>query len=230
MSGEHTAEPGEAAIKAAAYAMLKHDPVFMKMLESSEAFELARAALVAAIPETAAECDHLRAELTAETRRAEDAHGEAQRWALQVEALRAEKAELVAALEGYIRLFDTMANGLEVSPGELFTAREKMRSCIAKATTAEGGGDDGADPTTTKLLKPRGNGGVVSPDICFDALLLVGDVDTQGIAPDSWTQAERDRAYDWAIRVHLHASDYDDVPVPPRPHYIPKAMATEGGE
>jgi uncharacterized coiled-coil DUF342 family protein len=53
--------------------------------------------------------------------------------------LRAEKAELVAALQSYIRLFDTMANGLEVSPGELFTAREEMRSCIAKATATEGG-------------------------------------------------------------------------------------------
>jgi hypothetical protein len=50
------------------------------------------------------------------------------------------KAELIAVLQDYIRLFDTMANGLEVSPGELFAAREEMRSCVAKAmaTAPEG--------------------------------------------------------------------------------------------
>ena len=133
-----------------------------------------------------------------------------------ISALRAEKAKLVAVLQEYLH------------DGRLqtFEDRERFRktacAALAKASATEGGNDDGADPTTTELLKPRGNGGVVSANICFNALLLVGDVDTQGIAPDSWTQEELDRAYDWAMRVHLHASDNDDVLVPPRPHYVPR--------
>ena len=44
------------------------------------------------VAETGRSADESLAEI--ETRRAEDAHGEAQRWALQVESLRAEKEEL----------------------------------------------------------------------------------------------------------------------------------------
>lgn len=83
--------------------------------------------------------------------------------------------------------------------------------------------DDGVDPTTPELLKPRGNAGVVSPDICFDALLLVGDTAVTELQTEAWTQEQRDKAYDWAMRMHLVASDNDDVYLPERPWFIPYA-------
>jgi hypothetical protein len=100
-----------------------------------------------------AQRDRLRAELTAETRRAEDAHGEAQRWAMQVETLRAEKAELVAALlaladnaEGDMRMNqggDDHEGEPESSGGWWSSgtaeAIVKARAALAKATATEGG-------------------------------------------------------------------------------------------
>lgn len=85
--------------------------------------------------------------------------------------------------------------------------------------------DDGVDPATADLLKPTGNDGIVNAEICFASLLLVGGVDVTEEQVASWTQDQMDRAYDWAMRVHLHASDNDDVLVPARPDFIPKRAA-----
>jgi hypothetical protein len=138
--------------------------------------------------------------------------------------LRAELAEVSTSANNWQAACSAAATKCEVlraEKAELIEAAVYARAAIVRAA-ATGKDDDGADPTTTELLKPCGNGGVVSADVCFNALLLVGDVDTQAIDPDSWTQAERNRAYDWAVRVHLKASDNDDVLVPPRPHYVPR--------
>lgn len=53
----------------------------------------------------------------------------------RVMALREDAAapDLLAALKGYLTLFDTMANGIEVSPIELALSRDAMRAAIAKA-------------------------------------------------------------------------------------------------
>ena len=81
--------------------------------------------------------------------------------------------------------------------------------------------DGGADLTTPEILKPRGNNGVADMEICLSALLLVGDTDVDEAIVTSWTQAQRDQAYDWAMRVHFRASDNDDVFVPERPDFVP---------
>lgn len=78
------------------------------------------------------------------------------------------------------------------------------------------------DPTTAELLKPRSNGGVVNAEICFAALLLVDDTDVTEDLVQRWPQAWLDQAYDWAVRVHLKASDNDDVLVPVRPSFVPR--------
>lgn len=80
--------------------------------------------------------------------------------------------------------------------------------------------DGGGDPTTDELLKPRGNNGIVSSDICYDALLIVGGVQITEQCVRGWTQDQLDRAYNWAIRCHLKASDNEDVFVLPMPEYI----------
>lgn len=82
--------------------------------------------------------------------------------------------------------------------------------------------DDGVDPTTTDLLKPRGNHGLVDAEICFNSLLLVCDCDITEDLVAGWTQDQMDRAYDWAMRLHLHASDNPGVFIPERPDFIPK--------
>ncbi|WP_158669936.1 hypothetical protein [Bradyrhizobium guangdongense] len=84
-----------------------------------------------------------------------------------------------------------------------------------------GGRDDGADPRTRELFRPAGNDGVVSAEICFNSLLLVGDVNAAYEVVSTWTQDQLNRAYDWAVRVHLRASDNDDVFVPDTPDFIP---------
>jgi hypothetical protein len=91
----------------------------------------------------------------------------------------------------------------------------------ARTLAALTGADDGVDPTTPELLSPRGNNGVVSAEICFDALLLVGDADIDESTIAAWTQEQRNVAYDWAMRTHLRASDNDDVFLPERPDFIP---------
>lgn len=93
---------------------------------------------------------------------------------------------------------------------------------VPGAPPAAGDDDQGGDPTKPDLLRPRGNSGVVSPDICHTALLLVGDTPVAFARVLTWTQDQCDRAYDWAVRVHLAASDNDDVYVPPRPDFIPR--------
>ncbi|QOG20415.1 hypothetical protein [Bradyrhizobium sp. SEMIA] len=79
------------------------------------------------------------------------------------------------------------------------------------------------DPTREDLLKPIGNDGVVNAAICFNSLLLVADVHVTEEMVATWTQDQMDCAYDWAMRIHLHASDNDDAFVPDRPDFIPKS-------
>lgn len=102
-----------------------------------------------------------------------------------------------------------MANLLDIISAELRAAGEADAD-------AEGG-----DPTTTDLLKPNGNDGVVNAEICELALLLVGDERVNRETIDTWSADQLAQAYDWAMRVHLQASDNDDVVVPTRPDFIP---------
>lgn len=68
----------------------------------------------------------------------------------------------------------------------------------------------------SKLLTP--NGGVATPEIVADTCALVGiDLDESVI---DWTQAQRDRVYDYAIRLHLRASDNNDVKLAPKPRFL----------
>lgn len=92
---------------------------------------------------------------------------------------------------------------------------------IISAELRERAEEEGADPTTGEVLKPTGNDGVVDAEICFNSLLLVGDVNVTEEQVAAWTQDQMDRAYDWAMRVHLHASDNPGVLVPARPDFIP---------
>jgi hypothetical protein len=67
------------------------------------------------------------------------------------------------------------------------------------------------------LLKPRS--GNVTSWVVEDALSLVGIVVSADTAKD-WTQAQRDRAYDYAIRLHLRASDNNRVRLAPKPEFL----------
>lgn len=91
-----------------------------------------------------------------------------------------------------------------------------------REAAAEEVDDQGVDPTTADLFKPIGNDGVVNAEICFNALLLVGDADVTEELVTTWTQDQMDYAYNWAMRLHLYASDNPGVFVPERPDFIPK--------
>lgn len=54
------------------------------------------------------------------------------------------------------------------------------------------------------------------------ALLLVSDTNADEAVISKWTDEQRTLAYDWAMACHFHASDNDDVVVPPRPDFIPR--------
>jgi hypothetical protein len=154
-------------------------------------------------------------------------------------SLRALIAELCEELTSMCRRFKNaiMANGT----GEDFANIAIARACAlldkAKASAGDRSADEegeGGNPATPELLKPHGNNGIVSADICFDALLLIdlrhspGVMEVAQIA--AWTQDERDRVYDWAMRVHLSAGDNDDVFVPQRPAILggDTSLETEG--
>lgn len=107
---------------------------------------------------------------------------------------------------------------------EMAALLDIISAALREAEAAETG-DEGGDPTSTELLKPNGNGGVVDAEICELALLLVGDVSMTRQAIDTWSADQLAHAYDWAMRVHLQASDNDDVFVPARPDFIPRAAA-----
>lgn len=90
---------------------------------------------------------------------------------------------------------------------------------------------DGGDPCDPGvLLKPRINGGVVSAGICASALMLTDAYPIDDCQCEAWTQEQRDVAYDWAMRVHLKASDNEDVVVPPRPDFLPPPPPAPTGE
>lgn len=61
------------------------------------------------------------------------------------------------------------------------------------------------------------------PDRVFNALLCVGDADVEEAEVAAWTSEQRKRAGEWALSVHIAASDNDDVKVPPRPDFIRSA-------
>lgn len=76
-------------------------------------------------------------------------------------------------------------------------------------------------PACEPAFKPRGNDGIVNAEICHIALHLVGNIALPAREEVAgWTQSQLDRAYDWAMRLHLNASDNDDVIVPPRPDWL----------
>jgi hypothetical protein len=66
-----------------------------------------------------------------------------------------------------------------------------------------------------KLLKPQS--GNVTQEIAEDALCLVG---AKLRAPLAWSEKRLNEAYDWAMRMHLKASDNARVRVPPMPHFL----------
>ena len=53
-----------------------------------------------------------------------------------------------------------------------------------------------------------------------DLLLLVG-VDCDEFTLASWDARQRMEAGNWALRIHLRASDNNCVRVPPRPAHVP---------
>lgn len=66
------------------------------------------------------------------------------------------------------------------------------------------------------LLKPQS--GTATTEIVADACALVG-IDLDESATE-WTQAQRDRVYDYAIRLHLRASDNHTVRRAPKPRFL----------
>jgi hypothetical protein len=149
-------------------------------------------------------------------------------------------AELIARLDKYIASMGAieprrLVDGLLVESRDALAAKDKivaalreaLASCLAcemehaNLASEQEVEPVGTDPTT-ELFKPRGNNGIVSADICFDALLLTGEYDVAEGTVGRWSQEQLDRAYDWAIRRYLEAADIDDVIVPPRPEFIPK--------
>jgi hypothetical protein len=60
----------------------------------------------------------------------------------------------------------------------------------------------------------------VTDEELSDLLSLVG-VEVTPADTTQWTPEQRGEAYHWAASVHLHASDNDDVKVPPRPVFLP---------
>jgi hypothetical protein len=67
---------------------------------------------------------------------------------------------------------------------------------------------------------------VPSVEETANALCLVGD--TEHITDEAivtWTDAQRQEAFDWAIALHYRASDNDDVEVPQRPTFTIAASA-----
>lgn len=71
-------------------------------------------------------------------------------------------------------------------------------------------------PATRKNRELRPRGGRVSASIVTDVLLLVGENKSD---VKRWSQRDRERVYDWAIRTHLRASD-NVIAVPDRPRVL----------
>jgi hypothetical protein len=68
-----------------------------------------------------------------------------------------------------------------------------------------------------KLLKPAS--GEVTAVVVEDALSLVGIILPTNLAKE-WTQEQRDQAYDYAIRLHLRASDNFRVRLATKPAFL----------
>lgn len=54
----------------------------------------------------------------------------------------------------------------------------------------------------------------------YTTLQLVGGHRVPESAVADWTDEQCQQAEDWALAVHFHASDHDDVEVPPMPAHI----------
>jgi hypothetical protein len=136
-----------------------------------------------------------------------------------------------AAVEKWIELREGLIK-IGMAPESDRAMLAEARQCLASMVAWREANDgrwrkpqvEGVDPTTTDLLKPRGNDGVVNAEICYLGLLLTSEAVTPEMVAQ-WTQEQLDVAYDWAMRVHLNASDNDDVPVPPRPAFLPRSSA-----
>lgn len=74
------------------------------------------------------------------------------------------------------------------------------------------------------LMTPEGE---VSPGILIGLFSLVDTVVPYPVVL-TWTKYERLLAYDWAIRVHLHASD-NPVRLRERPSFVTANMLTRAG-
>jgi hypothetical protein len=74
----------------------------------------------------------------------------------------------------------------------------------------------GPDPRTTHV----GNRYVLDGQGLADMLSLVC-VTVPPAQLAAWTSEQREQAINWAVAVHLDASD-NDVTVPPRPEFLPK--------
>lgn len=67
----------------------------------------------------------------------------------------------------------------------------------------------------TGMMKPKGK---LTPSVCEDVLLLIGE--TPPSDPKTWTESQLAIAYDYAIRIHLRASDNRGVRLHPRPRFL----------
>ncbi len=69
------------------------------------------------------------------------------------------------------------------------------------------------------MLRLTPAAGEVTPRIVEDVLCLVGIVVLADTAKD-WTQDQRNQVYDYAIRLHLRASDNSRVRLAPKPEFL----------
>jgi len=68
----------------------------------------------------------------------------------------------------------------------------------------------------TNVLQPTS--GLATPSIVEDVFSLVGI--TPRSNPKDWTQSQLSQAYDYAIRLHLRASDNRGVRLRPKPRFL----------
>lgn len=65
-------------------------------------------------------------------------------------------------------------------------------------------------------------------EITFLTLLLVGGHGVTEAVVATWTDEQCREAEDWAVASHLHASDHDDVVVPPMPAHVAAHSEIQG--
>lgn len=117
-------------------------------------------------------------------------------------------------------------------PGMVGAVRPDLSHRVARLLDARGSYSLWIRGRKSHEVELRGSGWDQPPrwtredDGTFLTLLLVGGHDVPREAIADWTDAECQAAEDWAYAVHLHASDNDDVYVPPMPACV-QAFATQ---